>query len=102
MDKECIKNKSLKDKKQALFYNLLFGALGLHRIYVGRYFTGLLYPCYVVFACILLNFLKKYENEELLIFVLFLLLVIYYIFQIRDTILIKTGKFKDNKDCYLL
>ena len=94
-ESEFDENLSEKDFKKVLNITLKWGFFGIHRIYVKKIFSGILYIFFVIFS--FLPYLIFKVDEKKMIFFTFLVIFFVYVSYIKDLIFIVTGRFKDKE-----
>ena len=94
-EKEVDEKLSDKEFLKVLEIALSWGFLGIHRIYVKKIFSGILYILFVVVA-FLPCLIFKIEAKKMVFFTFYVLFFVY-VFYVKDLIYIVTGRFKDKE-----
>ncbi len=94
-EKEIDENLSEKEFLKVLDIALKWGFFGIHRIYVKKIFTGILYIFFIVVA-FLPCFIFKTGVRKMMFFTFYVLFFVYF-FYVKDLIYIVMGRFKDKQ-----
>ena len=94
-ERKVDENLSEKEFLKVLEIAVDWGFFGIHRIYVKKIFSGILYIFFVIFS--FLPYLIFKIDEKKMIFFAFLVIFFVYVSYIKDLIFIVTGRFKDKE-----
>ena len=103
-ESEFDENLSEKDFKKVLNITLKWGFFGIHRIYVKKIFTGVLYIfcnlgaiLFVFLWPLLAKFYSIANDNNIQFFIAFFCICIGHLFYVKDLIYIVMGRFKDKQ-----